>query len=342
MEKFNDIHNKKKVNENSVSKEDWISAFKDLRKAITDKKHKMYSVIGKGQERAHIAKDYYSNAVQMGNQMGLFDTKLRRKINKANKAFGSIGSVNGEEYKKDHDIISDNIDMILGELNENAPAATVGSVNGMGDVALPGMDGEIGSGDMLGGTGELDVAKQEPAKTIAMKKFDKVKEQREINEGEIYIPITDFADPATLINFLAKELTKRSSTKETKVARALADIEVSYNGVVNLFTIDEVAKELGEKPKIVKKKLDQLIDENIHLLESMQVEFLTKLLEDPKSINEGILGRALGGVAGFALGPKVGKLIAKVLGIEKGPLYNLLTSRVVSAAIAQELTKNLI
>ena len=338
MKKFDTIHNTKKpINENSVSKEDWISAFKDLRNAMDDKKHKMYSIIGKGRESGgDIAKDYYSNAIQMANDMGLIDAKLRRKINKANKEFANLGG------KPTKDIIVDNINMILGELNENSPAATLGSVNGAGAVQLPSVDGGIGSGDVPGGTAELGVSTQKPAKKIAMKKFEKVKENRKINEAEIYIPITDFADPATLISVLAKELSKRSDVKETEVQRELANIEISYNGVVNIFTLEELSNILGEKPKIVKKKLDKLINDNIGLLENMQVELLMKILENPESLNEGILGRVLGGVAGFALGPTVGKLIAKVLGITKGPLYNLLTSRIVSAALAQELTKNVI
>ena len=66
-----------------------------------------------------------------------------------------------------------------------------------------------------------------------------------------------------------------------------------------------------------------------------------KILTDPESLNEGVLGRVLGGIGGFALGPKIGGIIAKVLGISKGPLFNVLTSRIVSAALAQELTKKL-
>ncbi len=127
MEKFDNIHNNKKpINEKEVSKENFINAFNDLKNAISDKKHKLYKVIGKGQESSGIAKDYYSNAIQMANDNNFIDAKLRRKINKANKGFGSIGSVNGKDHKTDIHIIPDNIDMIVGELNENAGAGTFG------------------------------------------------------------------------------------------------------------------------------------------------------------------------------------------------------------------------
>jgi len=227
-------------------------------------------------------------------------------------------------------------------IDENFPMETVSSVNGMGDVSLPGLEGEIGSGDVPGATGEYEVFIQEPGKAINMKKFEEIKEDREVNEKEIYIPITDLADPASLIAILSKELSTKNRTKETQIARELSKIEISYNGIVNVFSLGKLSDILNKDIEDVKTEVDDLIDKNINLLEAMQLDFMTRVMLDPKSINEGIIGRALGGVAGYALGPKVGKMIAKVLGIKKGPLYNVLTSRVVSAALAQELTKNLI
>ena len=50
-------------------------------------------------------------------------------------------------------------------------------------------------------------------------------------------------------------------------------------------------------------------------------------------VNEGILGSIFGGLTGFALGKSIGEAICKVLGIEKGALYDLLTSRLVGAAL---------
>lgn len=50
-------------------------------------------------------------------------------------------------------------------------------------------------------------------------------------------------------------------------------------------------------------------------------------------INEGILGT----VAGFIIGPTIGKIIANALGIEKGILYDMLTSRLVSAALGNAI-----
>lgn len=56
--------------------------------------------------------------------------------------------------------------------------------------------------------------------------------------------------------------------------------------------------------------------------------------------NEGFFGSIFGGLAGFALGKTVGKMIAKVLGIApKGVMYDLLTSRLVGAALGVALGK---
>jgi hypothetical protein len=57
-------------------------------------------------------------------------------------------------------------------------------------------------------------------------------------------------------------------------------------------------------------------------------------LEDPENntINEGIIASIVGGLAGVTLGSTIMKAICKVLKIESGPLYNLLTSKLVCGA----------
>jgi hypothetical protein len=58
-----------------------------------------------------------------------------------------------------------------------------------------------------------------------------------------------------------------------------------------------------------------------------------------KDIDEGIISKVLGGIAGFAIGPSIGKVIANALGIEKGIIYDMLTSRLVGAALGAAITK---
>jgi len=63
---------------------------------------------------------------------------------------------------------------------------------------------------------------------------------------------------------------------------------------------------------------------------------------DYDATNEGFFGSIFGGLAGFALGKTVGKMIAKVLGISnKGVMYEMLTSRLVGAALGIALGKKI-
>lgn len=57
-------------------------------------------------------------------------------------------------------------------------------------------------------------------------------------------------------------------------------------------------------------------------------------------LDESFLGKLIGGVAGFLIGPTIGKIIARTLGVEKGVLYDMFTSRIVSAALGVALAKH--
>lgn len=63
--------------------------------------------------------------------------------------------------------------------------------------------------------------------------------------------------------------------------------------------------------------------------------FLERCKED--NLYEGVFG----GVIGFLAGPSVGKIVARALGLERGILYDLITSRLVSAAIGNAIQKEL-
>jgi len=65
----------------------------------------------------------------------------------------------------------------------------------------------------------------------------------------------------------------------------------------------------------------------------------TQGIDGIKNIDEGLLKKIIGGAAGFVIGPSIGKVIAKVLGIEKGILYDLFTSRLVGVALGSAITK---
>ncbi len=58
------------------------------------------------------------------------------------------------------------------------------------------------------------------------------------------------------------------------------------------------------------------------------------------NINEEVVDEGfLGGAIGFLTGPAIGKIVARALGVEKGVLYDMLTSRLVSLALGNAIQK---
>jgi len=58
-------------------------------------------------------------------------------------------------------------------------------------------------------------------------------------------------------------------------------------------------------------------------------------------IDEGLLGQIVGGTIGFIVGPSIGRVIANTLGVEKGIIYDTLTSRLVSTALGAAISKHI-
>jgi hypothetical protein len=56
-----------------------------------------------------------------------------------------------------------------------------------------------------------------------------------------------------------------------------------------------------------------------------------------KYVDEGIIAGAIGALAGISFGPAIGKAICDALGIGKGVLYDLLTSKLVNGAVCGKL-----
>lgn len=67
---------------------------------------------------------------------------------------------------------------------------------------------------------------------------------------------------------------------------------------------------------------------------------LVEKLQKGEEITEGIFSGILGGGASVLVGPSIMKAITKALGVAEGsPLYNLLTSKLILAAIGYTLAK---
>jgi len=92
--------------------------------------------------------------------------------------------------------------------------------------------------------------------------------------------------------------------------------------------------------------LNESVDQNI--IDEAVNEFLKKykngdqtIEQLEKELDEGLIGSIVGGLTGFALGQSVGKIVANALGVEKGLLYDIFTSRLVGAAIGFHLGKRI-
>ena len=86
------------------------------------------------------------------------------------------------------------------------------------------------------------------------------------------------------------------------------------------------------------KKISEEVN-HIELNESQMIEVentsgqIAELIKKGE-VDEGVIGSLIGGLTGATIGPSIGKAICKALGIEKGLLYDLLTSRIFTTAVA--------
>lgn len=68
---------------------------------------------------------------------------------------------------------------------------------------------------------------------------------------------------------------------------------------------------------------------------------LANAIKEGQDIDEGLLGSIVGGITGLTAGATVMKAVCKALGVKEGPLYNMLTSKIIcgvaGAAIGYKL-----
>jgi hypothetical protein len=98
----------------------------------------------------------------------------------------------------------------------------------------------------------------------------------------------------------------------------------------------EKEKSINEYIVLADGEFDYLTESERNQVQDMLKEYGDKKISE---LDEGILGRILGGVTGFLVGPMIGKVIANALGIQQGIIYDMLTSRLASAALGSALTK---
>ncbi len=116
----------------------------------------------------------------------------------------------------------------------------------------------------------------------------------------------------------------------------------------------EKMKSLSEQESFVlfnefkneQKMQEQKGFEYLNESENLEVDRLANILKeefagDINNIDEGVLGKIFGGVAGFLVGPSIGKTVANALGLEKGVLYDLFCSKLVGIALGSAIGKHL-
>lgn len=84
--------------------------------------------------------------------------------------------------------------------------------------------------------------------------------------------------------------------------------------------------------KKISEEVEQLNESQLLEVENTS-EQIAELIKNGQ-IDEGIIKSLIGGLTGATIGPSIGKAICKALGIERGLLYDLLTSRIFTTAVA--------
>jgi uncharacterized membrane protein YeaQ/YmgE (transglycosylase-associated protein family) len=86
--------------------------------------------------------------------------------------------------------------------------------------------------------------------------------------------------------------------------------------------------------KKISEEVNQIVLNESQLIEVENAsEQIAELLKNGE-LDEGIITSLVGGLTGATIGPSIGKAICKALGIERGLLYDLFTSRIFTTAVA--------
>ena len=103
------------------------------------------------------------------------------------------------------------------------------------------------------------------------------------------------------------------------------------------YLTEEENLEVNEYVKIYESKYGDL--------SKLDNKFLAKVLKVEESelenLDEGLFGKILGGTAGLLFGATIGKIIANALGVEKGILYDMFTSKLVNIALGAAIGKHI-
>ena len=130
-----------------------------------------------------------------------------------------------------------------------------------------------------------------------------------------------------------------------KTAKLIIDAAVVPEGETPLFTEFKDNKSTPSFADFVDERRAIKSLPYLNESENAQVNEFVDLFEsecdnDINLLDEGFLGKIVGGVAGFLVGPTIGRIVANALGIDRGILYDMFTSRLVSTALGAAIAKS--
>lgn len=151
-----------------------------------------------------------------------------------------------------------------------------------------------------------------------------------------------YSDEAKLYNYLYENISnyKKIDNEEllqlTEYLEEDMKIDVCVNAVFDALGFNSLgkAKDNSLNESIVYKgdkvNVYNVVNESVKISRRKK-----KKVEDV--IKEGLLGGLIGGITGATFGPAIGKAICEALGITRGVLYDLFTSKLVTGAICAKL-----
>lgn len=151
-----------------------------------------------------------------------------------------------------------------------------------------------------------------------------------------------YKEEKRLYDFLYENIKNNKEIKNEEVEKLIQYLEedmkinICVNAIFDAIGFNSLGKgkdlKLNESIVNAGKKVNvyNIIKESIKISRKKN-----KKVED--IIKEGVLGGLIGGLTGVTFGPTVGKAICDALGIGKGVLYDLFTSKLVTGAIATKL-----
>ena len=160
---------------------------------------------------------------------------------------------------------------------------------------------------------------------------------RDINDAEIYNIIYNAVKSSINENVnITDKINNISLKNKLRNIDESKQVELVVNGIFDAIGFSN--KNLKKTTTLNESILAQGKNINLYncIFEGVKLHKKTKKPVD-NYIDEGLIAGAIGALAGISFGPAIGKAICNALGIGKGVLYDLMTSKLVNGAVCAKL-----